>query len=77
MTFLVLLLDSLYEPHVDAGASRCLVHPMHKQLHRVSKYTEYAADLNVALAYYNCLDDWQDDHSVPKLLYAKVWQAFW
>ena len=44
MTFLVLLLDSLYEPHVDAGASRCLVHPMHKQLHRVSKYTEYAAD---------------------------------
>ena len=61
MTFLVLLLDSLYEPHVDAGASRCLVHPMHKQLHRVSKYTEYAADLNVALAYYNCLDDWQDD----------------
>ena len=71
MTFLVLLLDSLYEPHVDAGASRCLVHPMHKQLHRVSKYTEYAADLNVALAYYNCLDDWQDDHSVPKLLYAK------
>ena len=36
MTFLVLLLDSLYEPHVDAGASRCLVHPMHKQLHRVS-----------------------------------------
>lgn len=71
MTFLVLLLDSLYEPHVDAGASRCLVHPVRKQLHRVSKYTEYAADLNVALAYYNCLDDWQDDHSVPKLLYAK------
>ena len=27
--------------------------------------------MNVALGYYNCLDDWQDDHSVPKLLYAK------
>lgn len=71
MTFLVLLLDSLYEPCVDAGVSRCIVHPVQKQLHRVSQYTYYAADLNVALAYYNCLDDWNDDHSLPKLAYAK------
>lgn len=71
MTFLVLLLDALYEPQIAAGASRCVAHPMQKQLHRASKYTDYAADLNVALAYYNCLDDWQDDHNLPKLVYAK------
>lgn len=71
MTFLVLLLDALYEPPITAGASRCVVHPAHKQLHRTSKYTEYAADMNVALAYHNCLDDWKDDHNGAKYLYAK------
>lgn len=71
MTFLVLLLDSLYEPSITAGRSRCMVHPAHKQLHRTSQYTEYAADMNVALAYHNCLDDWKDDRNCVKYLYAK------
>lgn len=26
-----------------------------------NEYIRYAADMNVALGYYNCLDDWQDD----------------
>lgn len=72
MTFLVLLLDSLYEPRISAGSARCMVHPVRKQLQRISKYTEYAADMNIALAYYNCLDDWNDDHNAIKLLYAQV-----
>lgn len=70
MTFLVLLLDSLYEPEIDAGKNRCMVHPARPQLWRTSRWTEYAADLNVALAYYNCLDDWQDDRALGKLAYA-------
>jgi hypothetical protein len=72
MTFLVLLLDSLYEPDTDQTARRCAVHPAQRQLQRVSRYTEYAADLNVALAYYNCLDDWQDDRSLPKLAFSRA-----
>lgn len=63
MTFLVLLLDSLYEPQRDDSAARCVAHPVRKQGQRISKYTDYAADMNVALAYYNCLDDWADDRS--------------
>ena len=72
MTFLVLLLDSLYEPERDDSTARCVVHPVRKQSQRISKYTVYAADMNIALAYYNCLDDWADDHNGIKLAYAKL-----
>lgn len=72
MTFLILLLDSLYEPETENGKNRCMVHPVNRQLWRCSQWTDYAADMNVALAYYNCLDDWQDDRNVPKYAYAQT-----
>ncbi len=72
MTFLALLLDSLEEPELSHGNSACLAHPTQKHLWRSSQWTDYCADMNVALAYHNCLDDWQDDKSVPKLAYAKA-----
>ena len=61
MAFLSLLLMSLYEPEDVRSINRCLLHPSRRV--RVSnEYIRYAADMNVALAYYNCLDDWQDEH---------------
>ena len=72
MTFLLLLLDSLYEPEQAQGVCRCPPHPIRAQHWRASRYTEYAADLNVALAYYNCLDDWRDDHNAAKWAAAKA-----
>lgn len=72
MTFLSLLLDALYEPQEESGSGRCVSHPVRPRPWRRSKYTDYAADLNVALAYFNCLDDWQDDRSLPKLAAAKA-----
>ena len=60
MAFLALLLMSLYEPTEIHSTNRCLLHP--KRRGRISnEYVRYAADMNVALAYYNCLDDWEDD----------------
>ena len=60
MTFLALMLMSLYEPEEEHSTNRCLLHP--KRRGRISnEYVRYAADINVALAYYNCLDDWQDE----------------
>lgn len=61
MAFLVMLLNSLYEPPEQQGQERCIVHPIHVHDYSTSFYTDYAADLNVALAYYNFLDDWQDE----------------
>lgn len=62
MTFLALVLGSLYEPEEACGEARCPVHPMQPQPFARSKYTDYAADLSVALAYHKMLDDWHDDH---------------
>lgn len=64
MTFLVLLLESMYEPEAVSGEERCLVHPAHRHVWSASAVTEYAADMNVALAYHNCMDDWRDEHSL-------------
>lgn len=61
MTFLVLVLSSLYEPEEAAGAARCATHPAKPQPWWTSEYTAYAADLNVALTYHKLRDDWLDD----------------
>jgi hypothetical protein len=72
MAFLVLLLESLYEPEQQQGEGRCAPHPVHPKAWSRSSVTDYAADMNVALSYYKCLDDWADDKSLPKLAYAKA-----
>lgn len=63
MAFLALLLMSLYEPEETSGKDACLPHPLTKKPWIDNAYIRYAADMNVTLAYYNCLDDWQDDGS--------------
>lgn len=61
MAFLALVLTSLYEPEETAGSRACALHPICPRPWAESEFTRYAADMNVALAYYNALDDWQDD----------------
>lgn len=72
MVFLELLLDSLYEPEERRGDMRCFMHPSKRRGHFESSYAEYAADLTVALAYFNCLDDWRDDRRVGARAYAAL-----
>ena len=67
MTFLVLLLGSLYEPEETAGEDTCPPHPIAARRWARSEVTDYAADLNVALAYCKCLDDWEDDGNLAAL----------
>lgn len=61
MAFLSLLLMSLYEPEETQGKRGCGLHPIAPRPWVDNPYIRYAADMNVALAYYNCLDDWKDD----------------
>lgn len=67
MTFLILLLQSLYEPEEKSGVETCIAHPREKREWWRSEISDYAADMNVALAYLNRLDDWRDDGSVLAL----------
>lgn len=72
MTFLALLLTGLYEPQTESGSGRCLAHPLQRHRYRENVYFDYAADMNVLLTCYKCLDDWKDDHKLSGLLFAKL-----
>ena len=64
MTFLVLMLESMYEPESESGEERCAAHPIHTHTWSASPVTEYAADMNVLLAYHNLMDNWNDERSI-------------
>ena len=70
MTFLALLLSDLYEPEISKGTTKCIVHPFEKHPTIKTEYTEYAADMNILLTYYKCIDDWEDDRKVSRKLLA-------
>lgn len=72
MTFLVMVLGSLYEPEECHGCERCFVHPAKRHEYVSSEITDYAADMNVALVYLNQMDNWHDDKSLISLLHAKL-----
>lgn len=74
MTFLALLLMSLYEPEETLGNHACAVHPRRHWVD--SPYVRYAAHMNIALAYYNCLDNWQDDNSRTQKWAASYLEQF-
>ena len=70
MTFLTLLLTGLYEPKIRRAEGRCVVHPLEKHVFRENEFTDYAADMNVLLTYYKCLDDWKDEKDLVRRGYA-------
>ncbi len=72
MTFLVLVLSSMYEPEEQSGMARCPVHPLRKRGYWTTEFTEYAADLNLLLAWWNCLDDWRDEKKLSRLVLYKL-----
>jgi len=72
MAFLALLLMSLYEPEETSGSRACALHPVKPKPWLDNDCVRYAADMNVALAYYNALDDWNDDHSHRAKAASKV-----
>lgn len=72
MTFLVMLLSSLYEPETIDGKTNCLPHPFEKHKTKTNIFSDYAAEMNIILTYLKCLDDWEDDKKYTKLLLSEV-----
>lgn len=67
MTFAILLLTSLYESETKQQERHCMVHPVRKVSMLQNEITDYAADMNVILAYYHFVDDWKDEKSIAGL----------
>ncbi len=72
MTFLVILLTSLYENRTDHEIRRCMVHPVKKRDILVNEVTEYGAAMNIVLSYHHFLDDWQDERKLSSVSAAAV-----
>ncbi|SHJ10022.1 DUF5685 family protein [Parasporobacterium paucivorans] len=72
MTFLIVLLNSLYETQMQQTRDRCIRHPVKPHDTLCNEITEYVADMNIALTYYHLLDDWQDEKSLAGLAGAKI-----
>ncbi|MGN0373952.1 MAG: DUF5685 family protein [Butyrivibrio sp.] len=64
MTFLAVLLSSLYEDDTKAVMHRCMPHPVKKHSAIYNEYTDYAAAMNVLLTYHKLKDDWEDERSI-------------
>ena len=72
MALLALVLMSLYEPEEECGKRACGLHPIRPRPWTENEFTRYAADMNVALAYYNAVDDWCDDRKLSAKAAASV-----
>lgn len=72
MTFVIMLLSSLYEPDTVMDSCKCIAHPFEKHMTKRNEFTEYAADMNILLSYYKCMDDWNDDKKYSKRIYAQL-----
>lgn len=64
MTFLVILLDGLYDLESEYCMKRCAPHPVKSHSCIMCEATDYAADMNIILSYYNLQDRWYDSKNV-------------
>lgn len=64
MTMVVLLLTGLYEPETTEKRFRCLVHPIGRHMAKQNRFSDYAADMNVLMAYEKAMDDVLDENKI-------------
>lgn len=78
LTFVGILLTSLYEPQDKIKMIRCPLHPVHQKSVRLNHYLDYASDMTIVLTYYKLEDDVIDEKSLKsqmaQLLLKKQWQ---
>lgn len=70
MTFLIILHTALYEEKSQKKEIRCAMHPMERKVILKNRFSDYAADMNIVLAYYNMVDDSKDNGDVKSLAAA-------
>ena len=72
MTFLALLLNSLYDDPLKSGEKRCILHPFRKQPIHSGETIDYCADLSVMTAFYDLRDGWEDERRPDRLAESAV-----
>lgn len=73
MTFLTMLLSSVYGLDETETEATCAAHPRKPHTEIRTRASDYAADMNVILMYYKLLDDWHDDKNPAARAAAAVY----
>ena len=74
ITFLIVLLSSIYQPSAQVFHEKCIVDPVKKKKHIINEITEYAASMNILLTYYKLEDDVNDEGGIKSRLARQVYK---
>lgn len=75
ITFLILILTSVYRPKATVLEEGCIVNPFKKKKKIINEITEYAASMNVLLTYYKLEDNLKDDKSIKDILAYNIYKG--
>lgn len=75
ITFLVILLTSIYRPEHTIIEEGCITNPFKKKKKIINEITEYAASMNVLLAYYKLEDNLNDDRGIKDILAYHIYKG--
>lgn len=84
LTFLAMLLSSLYEPKEEMSLGRCTLHPLKKREYIRNDALSYAAAMNILLTYHKLKDNQADERNplygagagMMKRAYGRVKRAY-
>lgn len=72
MTFIYMVLSSLYEPKMRQKMERCILHPVTKRMVTKNEIADYAADMSVLMTYLKGRDDWKDRETIKKSVAGRL-----
>ena len=75
ITFLILILTSVYRPKSTVLEEGCIVNPFKKKKKIINEITEYAASMNVLLTYYKLEDNLKDDKGIKDILAYNIYKG--
>ena len=72
MTFLTMLLTSLYDDPEETARRRCALHPLGRHMEIGGPAADYCADLSALIAYYDLLDGWEDERRPDRFAESRL-----
>ncbi|WP_373599950.1 DUF5685 family protein [Paraclostridium bifermentans] len=75
ITFLILLLTSVYRPKSTVTQEVCIANPIKKKSRIINEITEYAASMNVLLTYYKLEDNLNDDKGIKDIFAYNIYKG--
>lgn len=72
MTFIYMVLSSLYEPKMRQNMEHCILHPVTKRMVTKNEIADYVADMSVLMTYLKGRDDWKDRETIKKSIAGRL-----